>query len=78
MVSRGQGPKQRFSWQEALALEMAPGRQKLTVCVSRVLCLVSSCTLDFSDGKKMRRWKGKRPLPRASTDVEKRLAKPGV
>ena len=67
MVSRGQGPKQRFSWQEALALEMAPGRQKLTVCVSRVLCLVSSCTLDFSDGKKM-----------AITDVEKRLAKQGV
>ena len=44
VVSRGQGPKQRFSWREAKALEMAPGREELTVScvVCRVLGLVSS------------------------------------
>ena len=65
-----------------MALEMAPGPREiqgtlLTVSclVSRVLCLVSSCTWD---GKKKRRWKGKGQLPRESTDVEKGLAKVSV
>ena len=49
VVSGGQGPKQRFSWREAMALEMAPGREELTVS-----CLVScvSFRLVYSKGKK--------------------------
>ena len=82
MVSRGQGPKQRFSWRKGDGVGDGSGSKdiqgtSLTVSclVSRVLCLVSSCTWD---GKKKRRWKGKRQLPRASTDVDKGLAKVSV
>lgn len=65
VVSRGQGPKQRFSWQEAMALELAPGSRELTVSsllVSRVSCLVSSCL--FGMEKKKRRWKGNKAIPK--------------
>ena len=53
----GQGPKQRFSWREAMALEMAPGKRELTVLFP-VSCFVSRFVLSFRKGKEKEAQKG--------------------
>ena len=60
VVSRGQGPKQRFSWQRGDGVGAGSGKRELTVSslFSRVSCRVSF-RLVFSEGeKKKRRWEG--------------------
>ena len=57
VVTRGQGPKQRFSWQEAMALGDGSGTRELTVLFP-LSCFVSRFVLSFRKGKEKEALKG--------------------